>query len=54
MYDAAPGRAAAVAGGTQGPFGGYLKVNVKETFSIFGDKCPQNGSKNNTMAPRTT
>jgi hypothetical protein len=29
-------------------------VNFRETLSMFGDKCPQNGSKNNPMAPRTT
>ena len=38
---------------TQGPSWGYLKVNSSETLSIFGDKCPQNGSKNEEMAPRT-
>ena len=31
---------------TQGPSWGCLKVNSSETLSIFGDKCPQNGSKN--------
>ena len=36
------------------PFVGYLKVNSSETLSFFGDKCPQNGSKNDLMAPRTT
>ena len=25
--------------------GGISKVNFQETLSIFGDKCPQNGSK---------
>jgi hypothetical protein len=39
---------------TQGSSWGYLKVNSLETLSIFGDKCPQNGSKNDLMAPRTT
>ena len=34
--------------------GGISKVNCQETLSIFGDKCPQNGSKNDPMAPRTT
>ena len=38
----------------QGSSWGYLKVNSSETLSIFGDKCPQNGSKNDLMAPRTT
>ena len=41
-------------GATQGPSWGYLKVNSSETSSIFGDRCPQNGSKNDLMAPRTT
>ena len=39
---------------TQGPSWGYSKVNFQKTLSIFGDKCPQSGSKNDTMAPRTT
>jgi len=39
---------------TQGSSWGYLKVNSSETLSIFGDTCPQNGSKNDLMAPRTT
>ena len=34
--------------------GGISKVNCQETLSTFGDKCPQNGSKNDPMAPRTT
>jgi len=34
--------------------GGISKVNFQETSSIFGDKCPQNCSKNDPMAPRTT
>ena len=38
---------------TQGPSGGYLTVHFSEALSIFGDKCPQNGSKNGEMAPRT-
>ena len=38
---------------TQGPSWWYLKVNYSETLSIFGDKCPRNGSKNEEMAPRT-
>ena len=33
--------------------GGIPKVNFKETLSSFGDKCPQNGSKNGLRAPRT-
>ena len=33
--------------------GGISKVNFQETLSSFGDKCPQNGSKNEEMAPRT-
>ena len=39
---------------TQGPSWGYLKVNSSETLSIFGDKCPQNGSKNEHRAPITS
>ena len=39
---------------TQGPSWGYLKVNSSETLSIFGDKCLQNGSKNEQRAPRTS
>ena len=38
---------------TRGPLWGYLKVNFSETLSIFGDKRPRNGSKNEEMAPRT-
>ena len=38
---------------TQGSSWWYLKVNSSQTLSIFGDKCPQNGSKNEEMAPRT-
>jgi hypothetical protein len=34
--------------------GGISKVNSSETLSIFGDKCPQNGSKNEQRAPRTS
>ena len=33
---------------------GISNVNLQETLSIVGDKCPQNGSKNDPMAPRTT
>jgi len=32
--------------------GGISKVNFQETLSIFGDKCPQNGSKTAPTAPR--
>ena len=33
--------------------GGISKVNFQETLSSFGDKCPQNGSKNeHGMPPR--
>ena len=39
---------------TQGPWWGYSTVNFTETLSFFGDKCPQNGSKNGQMVPRTT
>ena len=39
---------------TQGPSWGYLKSRFQETLSIFGDECPQSGSKNDPMAPRTT
>ena len=41
-------------GTTQGSSWGYLKVNSAEILSIFGEKCPQNGSKNDLMAPRMT
>ena len=34
--------------------GGIPKVNFAETLSLFGDKCPHNGSENDPMAPRTT
>ena len=36
---------------TQGPSWGYLKVTLSETLSTFGDKCPQNGSKNEEGIP---
>ena len=39
---------------TQGSSWGYLKVNSSQTLSIFGDKCPQNGSENEQRAPRTS
>ena len=42
-----------LSGTTQGPSWGYLKVFFSETLSMFGDKRPQNGSKNEEMAPRT-
>ena len=32
--------------------GGISKVNLQETLSIFGDKCPRNGSKTAPTAPR--
>ena len=38
---------------TRGPLWGISKVNFQETLSSFGDKCPQNGSKNGLRAPRT-
>jgi len=34
--------------------GGISKVNFQETLSSFGDKCQQNGSKNEQRAPRTS
>ena len=34
--------------------GGISEVNFQETLSGFGDDCPQNGPKNDPMAPRTT
>ena len=34
--------------------GGISKVNFRETLSSFGDKCPQNVSKNEQTAPRTS
>ena len=39
---------------TQGSSWGYLEVNSSETLSFFGDKRPQNDTKNDLMAPRTT
>ena len=39
---------------TQGLSWGYLKSKFQETLSIFGDKCPCNGSKNDPTAPKTT
>ena len=47
------GSEVAPAGATQGSSWWYPKVNSSETLSIFGDKCPRNGSKNEEMAPRT-
>jgi len=35
------------------PFVGVFKVLFKEMLSTFGNKCPQNGSKNEPRAPRT-
>ena len=35
------------------PFVGVFKSQFQEAFSIFGDKCPQDGSKNDQMVPRT-
>ena len=38
---------------TRGPLWGYLKSQLSETLSIFGDEYPQNGSKNeHGMPPR--
>ena len=34
--------------------GGISKVYLLENLSTFGHQCPQNGSKNDKMAPRTT
>ena len=34
--------------------GGISKVNFQKTLSSSGDKSPQNGSKNDPMAPRLT
>ena len=39
---------------TRSPSWGYLKVDSSETLSIFADKFPQNGSKNDLLVPRTT
>ena len=36
-----------------GLFVGVSQSQFLETLSIFGDKCPRNGSKNGEMAPRT-
>ena len=33
--------------------GGISKVNFEQRLSTFGNKCPQNGSKNGSMAPST-
>ena len=38
---------------TQGPSNPQSKV-IFEDLSTFGDKCPRNGSKTDTMVPRTT
>ena len=34
--------------------GGISKVYLEENLSTFGNKCPQNGSKNEPRAPRTS
>ena len=39
---------------TQGPSWGYLKSQFSRDLVNFRDECPQNGSKNDPMAPRTT
>ena len=39
---------------TQGPSWGYLRSQISRDLVDFDDKCPQNGSKNDPMAPRTT
>ena len=36
------------------PFEPSIKSIFLEILTTFGDKCPQNGSKNDKMAPRTT
>ena len=36
------------------PFEPSIKSHFWKISSIFGDKCPRNGSKNDTMVPRTT
>jgi hypothetical protein len=46
-------RLRAGSGPTQGPSWGYLKVKFSETLSIFGDKCPRNGSNNGSTGPST-
>ena len=34
--------------------GGISKVNFEQSLSTFGNTCPQNGSKNEPMGPRTS
>ena len=34
--------------------GGISKVNFEQSLSSFGNTCPQNGSKNEPRAPRTS
>ena len=34
--------------------GGISNVNFEHSLSTFGNKCPQNGSKNEPRAPRTS
>ena len=34
--------------------GGISKVNFEQSLSTFGNTCPQNGSKNEPRAPRTS
>ena len=34
--------------------GGISKVNFSQSLSTFGNTCPQNGSKNEPRAPRTS
>ena len=34
--------------------GGISKVNFGQSLSTFGNTCPQNGSKNEPRAPRTS
>jgi len=36
------------------PFEPSTKSHFWKISSTFGDKCPRNGSKNDTMVPRTT
>jgi hypothetical protein len=39
---------------SRGPSWGYLKSHFSRDLVNFRDECPQNGSKNDPMAPRTT
>ena len=36
-----------------GLFVGVSQKSIEKSLSSFGDKCPQNGSKNEETAPRT-